>query len=142
MNRKIDYIVYSDGGARGNPGKAAYGFIIYSDDHQTIHSEGKFIGIATNNFAEYTGVLKALEYLSKNIRSKCANVHFYLDSKLVVEQLNGNYKIKNETLKNLFQQTKLYELKLDAKINYFHVPREQNKEADRLVNNALDREEQ
>ena len=141
MNQKIDYIVYSDGGSRGNPGPAAYGFLVYDKNKKKIYQEGKVIGTATNNQAEYTGVLKALEYFNtKNTSYQNANIQFFLDSRLVVEQLSGNFKIKNDSLKKLFLQIKELTQKLEASIQYTHIRREFNKQADKLVNLALDQE--
>lgn len=139
MNPKCEYIVYSDGGARGNPGPAAYAFLIYDKNMKKIYQEGKTIGVATNNQAEYTGVLKALEYFNaKNTNYQDANIQFFLDSSLVVEQLSGNFKIKNNNLKKLFLRILELSQKLGATINYAHVKREFNKQADQLVNLTLD----
>lgn len=139
MNSQIDYIVYSDGGARGNPGPAAYGFVVYDKNKKKIYQEGKIIGTATNNQAEYTGVLKALEYFNtKNTSYQNANIQFFLDSSLVVEQLSGNFKIKNEDLKKLFLRILELTQKLGVSTQYSHVKREFNKQADTLVNIALD----
>lgn len=135
MNDKL--IIFCDGGSRGNPGEAAYGFVAYDKSKNIIHEEGKKLGIQTNNFAEYTAVIRALEWFLKNTRSE-KQIDFFLDSKLVVEQLSGNWKIKSENIRALFIKVKNLERLLSAKISYTHVRREKNTEADRMVNFALD----
>lgn len=126
--------VYCDGGARGNPGPAAYGFVVKIEG-QTIKREGKTIGIATNNFAEYTAVIAALKWLAQDHKGE--DLNFFLDSKLVVLQLSGLYKIKSTRLRNLIFEIKAQENQF-GQIRYNYIPREKNKEADKLVNLALD----
>lgn len=123
-----------DGGSRGNPGRAAYGFVIKKDG-ATVKEGYGYIGIATNNYAEYTALIEAYKWLSKNAPSEY--LEFNLDSLLVVSQLTGLYKVKNEDIKNLVFKVKELEGKF-KKISYKHIPREQNIEADALVNMALD----
>lgn len=130
-------IVYTDGASRGNPGPASYGFTITDENGKLLYEEGRFIGITTNNVAEYTGVLEALRYIQKNYGLKTLNIELYADSKLVVEQLSGRYKIKSPHLKPLIEQIKLLKLELGGAV-HGHVPREKNTEADRLANQALD----
>ena len=127
--------VYCDGGARGNPGPAAWGFVIRQGG-LNIKVDCGYIGIATNNFAEYTALVEALSYLRKNFKGKSAKV--YLDSKLAVSQLSGEYKIKNLTIAKLVREVREIEKGL-GDIVYNHIPRERNKEADRLVNIALNK---
>lgn len=136
--------IFCDGGARGNPGPAAIGFLIKNEKGKILHQEGKFIGRATNNVAEYRAVLAALIWLIRNKNRLVSqypsiSVSFYLDSKLVVSQLNGLYKIKNANLRNLIIEVRVKEGELGAKIDYSYLSREKNKEADALVNEALDR---
>lgn len=126
--------VYTDGGARGNPGPAAYAFVVFENDTK-IFQEGKYIGETTNNVAEYTGVVKALEFLTTQIDVK--EIDIFLDSLLVKEQLTGNYKIKHEDMKSFATQIKALEKNFHH-ITYTHIPREKNKEADALVNSTLD----
>lgn len=137
--------IYADGGARGNPGPAAIGFSIIQDGKE-IFAKGQFIGRATNNQTEYKAVLAALMWLEKN-KSYFAGplqlIKVFLDSKLVVNQLNGLYKIKNAGLRNLIVKVRNVEGSLASKgltqkIIYHHIPREQNKRADELLNQALD----
>lgn len=128
--------VYTDGGARGNPGPAAIGVVMYDDKRNKIAEFGKGIGETTNNVAEYTGVIEALHHI-KTLSAQ--EVHFYLDSVLVVNQLNGIFKIKDAKLRELFMKIKILENELGSVITYTSVPREQNRRADFLVNRALDR---
>lgn len=126
--------IFCDGGARGNPGPAAYGFVVKQDD-KLVHRQGGYIGNATNNFAEYTAVIKALEWLAGTFSGQ--NLSFYLDSQLAASQLSGTYKVKNANIR--LQVLKVRELETSfGQITYKHIPRSQNKEADMLVNQALD----
>ena len=127
--------IHCDGGARGNPGPAGIGFVVKNND-EILYKYSLFIGRATNNVAEYTAVLKAMEWL-KNYEVG-GEVIFYLDSLLVVKQLGGYYKIKNLALKNLAIKIKNIQNKITAKIKFVHIPREKNAQADRLANMAMD----
>ncbi|OGH15872.1 MAG: hypothetical protein A3C30_03530 [Candidatus Levybacteria bacterium RIFCSPHIGHO2_02_FULL_40_18] len=138
MENSKTFMIYADGGARGNPGPAAYGFVIYDEQGSKVYEEGSAMGNATNNVAEYSAVVAALKYLVSSIQYPVSSIKFILDSKLVTEQLSGNWKIKNENLRNLYFTIKELEQKIGAKFIYSAVPREQNQEADRLVNAALD----
>lgn len=127
--------VFCDGGSRGNPGHAAFAYQV--KENNKIAKEGSgYIGIATNNIAEYTAVVKALSWLKENYKGQ--DIHFYLDSNLVVSQLNGFYKVKNAAIRNLIVEIHGLETSF-AKVMYNHVPREENKEADKLVNLILDK---
>lgn len=130
-------IVNTDGGARGNPGPAAIGVVI-SDGTKIIKEYGKTIGTATNNIAEYQAVVSALETLAKDLKDpKQTDILIRADSELIVKQLKGEYKVKEPNLAKEF--LKVHNLKHNFKsVSYLHVFREQNKEADRLVNEALD----
>lgn len=134
-NRHI-ITIYTDGGSRGNPGEAAYGFVVCQDGKE-LYKEGKRLGINTNNFAEYSAVIHALKHITRS-RQHVASIIFFLDSKLVVEQLTGHWKIKSESIRSLYHTVKTFELSLGIPITYKHIPREKNKEADRMVNLALD----
>jgi len=128
------FTIHSDGGARGNPGPAAIGAILVSSDGNCIEIISKTIGKKTNNQAEYEAIIAALE-LAKNL--KADELDCYLDSELVVKQINHQYKVKNKELAPLF--LKVHNLCLQfKKIKFHHVPREKNKAADKLVNEALD----
>mgnify|MGYP001566602421 FL=1 len=135
------YIVYTDGGARGNPGPAAIGVVIKTPAE--IKKYGEYIGQATNNDAEYQAVIFALKKLKQLIgkeRAKTeAEVEVHLDSELLERQLNGEYKIKDKNLQQLFLE--VWNLRQDFKSVLFkHIPREDNRGADKLVNQALDKE--
>jgi ribonuclease HI len=133
--------VFCDGGARGNPGPAAIGFMIKDSQGKILVQKGEYIGKTTNNVAEYTAVIKALEWLKQQshsvTQSLSHSVTFYLDSKLVVNQLNGLFKIKNRRLQNLVITIKKLERELSLPLIYRHISREKNYLADRLVNKAL-----
>jgi ribonuclease H / adenosylcobalamin/alpha-ribazole phosphatase len=128
-------VIYTDGGARGNPGPAGAGVVIQHDGTST--EVKKYLGpIQTNNWAEYEAVVIALEK-AKELGLSGSDIEFRLDSKLVVEQLMGNWKIKEPSLKP--QVAKVRALLPDfGRITFTYVPRAENKEADRLVNEALD----
>ena len=127
------YKIYCDGASRSNPGEASIGVSIQNDE-QEVDTIAKKIGVATNNVAEYEGLRTALDYCDKN---NLKSVQIYLDSLLVVQQVNGKYKVKSKNLKDLYNQcTDLIE-KIDN-LEIHHVPREQNKRADELANIALD----
>jgi ribonuclease HI len=128
------FIIHSDGGARGNPGPAAIGATIVSVDGGRSENISKTIGHATNNQAEYEAIIAALE-AAKNLGAE--ELDCYLDSELVVKQINHEYKVKNKDLAPLFLRVHNLSLQF-KKIKFHHVRREQNKEADRLVNEALD----
>ncbi len=133
-------IIFTDGGARGNPGPAAIGIVIQDASGRTIKSYGEAIGETTNNEAEYRAVLSALQKVKalfgkEKIRKLVLEVN--LDSELVVKQLNGQYKIEEERLFPFF--IKIWNLRVElGNLVFRHVPREKNREADRLVNEALD----
>lgn len=130
-------IIYTDGASRGNPGQASYGFTISDEHGKLLHKEGKYIGVTTNNVAEYTGVLKALQYVKDKYQDERLEIELYADSKLLVEQLSGRYKIKSAHLKPIADQIKMLRLELGGAI-HSHVPRFKNTEADKLANLALD----
>lgn len=127
------YTIYSDGGARGNPGPAAIGVVISNQD-EIVATISKYIGETTNNQAEYQAIIAGLE---KVLELRGEEIECFLDSELVVKQLRHEYKVKNKDLATLF--VKAYNLSLQfKKINFNHVAREENKAADKLVNQALD----
>lgn len=128
-------IIHTDGGSRGNPGPAAYGFVV-RDKGQIVKESCGYIGVATNNFAEYTAVVEAMKFLEGS--HKGAKLEFFLDSQLVVSQLNGIYKVKNATIRDIIIEIRQLESQFKG-VSYSHISREQNKDADRLVNVALDK---
>lgn len=136
---KKDFIIQTDGGARGNPGPAAIGILVKDDEGNELFKKGEKIGKATNNVAEYLAVVKALEWLKENISKELlGNIIFYLDSSLVVNQLNGVFKIKEAHLGEQVLKIRILEREIGGNIFYKHIPREKNKIADSLVNSALD----
>jgi ribonuclease HI len=129
-----DVVVHTDGGSRGNPGPAAIGAVICDREGRVLAEIAEALGVATNNVAEYTAVLRALERAHE---LGARRVDLKADSKLLVEQLNGRWKIKNPTLRVLHEKVREAAKRFDA-VTYTHVRRERNVEADALVNVALD----
>lgn len=126
--------VFTDGGARGNPGIAGYGVWIINEAGEKIYEESRFLGIKTNNEAEYMGLIGALMWIKENINDE--EVEINSDSQLLVRQMKGLYKIKSPNLKELW--VKARELAENKKITYKEIPREVNKKADALANLAMD----
>lgn len=167
----MKFIIYTDGASRGNPGPASYGYAIYSEEGIELFKEGSYLGINTNNFAEYSAVINALSRVREkqadllaapndailSDRNKAISeiipnkdekkiktdnlvnieIHIYADSQLVVEQLSGRYKIKSPNLFPLIQEIRKLE-QFFTKVTYTHIPREKNKVADQMANEALD----
>ncbi len=131
--RKI--IIYTDGGARNNPGPAGAGVLII-DGKKKIELK-KFLGDQTNNWAEYEAIALALAEAKKHKLEKC-EIEVRADSLLVVEQLSGNWKIKEPALKTKHEKINAMIIAHFPNIHFVHVPREENTEADRLVNEAID----
>ncbi len=127
-------IAWTDGASRGNPGLAAIGYVIQSEDGNQRVQNGRAIGTATNNVAEYTACIEALEYM-RGLRA--TEIELRADSELLVKQLNGAYKVRNSGLIPLFRRVKTLLESFDS-WKVIHVPREQNREADRQANLALD----
>ncbi len=154
--------IYTDGGARGNPGPAAIGVVIKDETNGALHRISRKIGEATNNVAEYEAVIAALEWLVENKSKKDLTIRifddspalnnnqkkerkedefqfiFFIDSALIVNQLNGIFKVKNGNLRNYVLKARQLEQEIGHKIIYTNIPREQNSEADIEVNKALD----
>ena len=131
--------IYCDGGARGNPGPAAAAFVALRDGETMLYKKAEYLGIKTNNEAEYSAVILALKWLAENpIYAGSDSVRFYLDSELVTKQLSGNFKIKSKNLAKLFLVVKSLEKKLSVSTKYNHIPRVKNKLSDYLVNKTLD----
>jgi ribonuclease HI len=125
---------YIDGGARGNPGPAGYGvFIVDAADTPLAQLHGP-LGTATNNVAEYNGLLAALRWALEHGHPR---VHVKADSQLLVEQMKGNYRVKNAGLQPLYAEAVRLASGI-GKVTFEHIPREQNKEADRLSNLGMD----
>ena len=125
---------YFDGGARSNPGPAGYGVYIVDDQGTVLAELHGSLGIATNNVAEYRGLLAALQWAVDN---NVTRITIKGDSLLIVEQMRGNYKVKNEGLKPLHLQARMLVMQV-GDVSFAHVPRELNQEADRLSNIGMD----
>lgn len=127
-------IIFTDGGSRGNPGEAAIGVVVGNNEYK------ERIGVKTNNEAEYLALMFALKKAKQILgkaKAKRTILEVRMDSELVVKQMNGEYKISEETLQKFFME--IWNLRLDFRnVEFFHVRREDNKRADRLVNEALD----
>lgn len=136
MNRSQHYIVHSDGGSRGNPGPSAAAYIIRGGDGKVLAKGGEYIGISTNNHAEYTAVLLAIKELHGLVGGQISAI-FHIDSQLVVSQLNGVYKVRNRNLWPIHQEITSIAESMDA-VTFTHIPRELNSEADQMVNTILD----
>lgn len=132
--------VFTDGGARGNPGPSAIGVYIEDAKKKKIAGFGEEIGIATNNVAEYKAVIKALDWIIENKKNftQNAKVYFFMDSKLIYSQIVGLFKVKNSALRDLLFLVRDREAQISLSIYYKNIPREQNVKADALVNEALD----
>lgn len=134
------FTLYADGGSRGNPGPAGSGAIIRDEAGATVVTVSEFLGTATNNVAEYTAVLRGLESLRDALgaRAAQAEVEVYMDSMLVVRQMSGEWKLKNEGLKPL--ATRVHSAAASFKrVTFAHIYRDKNADADRLANEAMDR---
>lgn len=132
--------IFTDGGSLNNPGEAASAFLIYSGDH-LIYKEGKRIGIASNNVAEYTALINALtkvkELQNDPSMKKFDLINVFADSQLMVNQVNGLYKVKHADMRDKIMQIRILETAINIPIAYTHVLREKNAEADALVKEAL-----
>lgn len=132
--------IFTDGGSRGNPGPAAYGFSITTDDGKEIAGVGKYIGTDTNNVAEYSAVVEALQWVigHRGSLGEISGINFFMDSELVCRQLNREYKVKHPIMQGLFYRVQKNIETLGLPVTFTHVRREKNKRADALVNMALD----
>ncbi len=126
--------LYTDGGARGNPGPAAYAYVIEDDDGAVLAQHGETIGVATNNVAEYRGLIAGL---AKAVELGVGRLEVVSDSELMVKQMRGEYRVKNAALQRL-QQEAARNARAVGAVAYTHVRRAENELADRLVNEALD----
>jgi ribonuclease HI len=129
------YIAHVDGASRGNPGPASYAVIIEGPDGQNVLAMGKYLGRETNNVAEYYALITALDYATSH---KLSRLRVLSDSELLVRQMQGRYKVKSADLRPLYERA----LAMSRTLDYFaveHIPREKNREADQLANEALDR---
>lgn len=132
----LTVVAYSDGASRGNPGPASFGAVVYDEAGADLRHISQALGLATNNQAEYRGAIAALEAA---LDLGASAVELRMDSELIVRQLEGRYKVRNPKLRPLYEQL----LELRGRFQRFavrHVPRGENRVADRLANEALDRE--
>jgi len=137
--------IYTDGGSKGNPGQASIGMIFYLDN-KTIFQHKEKIGVATNNDAEYTALIKALEILNPKSQNpnkllianlqNIKKIQFFSDSKLMVNQVNGLFKVKNGKIKEYILKIRTLEQEINLPISYHFIPREKNTIADSLVNSV------
>jgi ribonuclease HI len=127
--------LFTDGGSRGNPGPAAYGFVLEAEDGTTLDARGEAIGVATNNVAEYSALVAGLQ---RAIEVGIDELEVVSDSELLVKQMRGEYRVKNRALQDLFLDASQLARKL-GRVSYTAVRREHNELADSLVNEALDR---
>lgn len=136
----MKFIIYTDGGSRGNPGPAAIGVVVCNEKGEPIKKYSQAIGETTNNEAEYQAVIFALKKakaLYRKDKMAQSEIEIQIDSELVVKQLNHEYKIEEPNIQKLF--LKVWNLMLDfGDVKFVSIPREENKEADRLVNQVLD----
>jgi ribonuclease HI len=128
--------LFTDGGSRGNPGPAAYGYVLEADDGTVLDARGEAIGRATNNVAEYSGLVAGME---KAVELGVRELEVVSDSELLVKQMRGEYRVKNAALRELWEQATDLEPQF-GRVRYTAVRREHNELADRLVNDALDAE--
>jgi len=143
---KKSLLVHTDGGARGNPGPAAIGVYITDEVGRELIKFGKTIGKMTNNQAEYRAIIEALEWIKNNLKfdlpardqNRGLDIKIFLDSLLVVNQLNGLFKIKKKHLRDLIIQVRQREQETGGNVSYQFINRDKNKMADFLVNQALD----
>jgi ribonuclease HI len=131
----VKAILYTDGGARGNPGPAAYAFVLETEDGTVLDARGEAIGVATNNVAEYRALVAGLE---RAVEAGVTRLEVVSDSELVVRQMRGEYRVKNRALQDLSLRASRLAREV-GEVSYRAVRREHNELADRLVNQALDR---
>ncbi|MBN2514784.1 MAG: ribonuclease HI family protein [Deltaproteobacteria bacterium] len=128
------FVLYTDGASRGNPGNGGVGVALYDADGNIHATAKKFLGTCTNNEAEYKALILGLE---ESLKRKCRRLSIFLDSELLVRQINGVYKVKNKNLQSLMQKVRKLLSFLDE-YTVEHVERSKNKVADRLANDAID----
>ncbi|MBU4536686.1 ribonuclease HI family protein [Patescibacteria group bacterium] len=134
------YKIFTDGGSRGNPGIAGAGAVIFDEEENELKTVSKYLGKTTNNWAEYEAVILGLELARKFFGEKTSEIKFEIkmDSQLVQRQLKGEYRVKEETLKEQFLRVHNLIVKYFPNIKFTHIPRAENKRADELANIAMD----
>ncbi len=132
-------IIHTDGGSRGNPGPAASAFIVHSFKNEVLHEESKYLGVTTNNIAEYSALRMAMDWVKNSYQElEISKIEILMDSELVVKQMRGEYKIKDVNLQAIAQDIKRIQLELQLDVSFIHVRRAENAHADLLVNECLD----
>jgi len=126
--------LYTDGASRGNPGSGGAGAVLYDEKGTIVSTAKDFLGVCTNNTAEYKALILGLE---ESLRNGCRSLHIFMDSELLVRQINGSYRVKNEHLKILMKEVRRL-LSFFDEYTVEHVERNKNKVADRLANEAID----
>ena len=142
LSMKKHYMLHTDGGARGNPGPAGAGALLYDENGTTVKESSKYLGEKTNNYAEYAAVVLGLEMVAKHFgKNQCKHIALTvrMDSELVCKQLTGEYQVKEETLFPLFIRIHNAQVAVFPEVTFEHVPRAENKHADALANVAMDR---
>jgi len=127
-------LLWTDGGARGNPGPAAFAYVLETEDGTVLDARGEAIGVATNNVAEYSALVAGL---ARAVEAGVHELEVRSDSELMVKQMRGEYRVKNRDLQSLFLDASRAARAI-GQVTYMHVRREHNELADRLVNEALD----
>ncbi len=138
---KKHYILHTDGGARGNPGPAGAGAVLYDEKGGTVKETYKYLGEKTNNFAEYAAVVLGLEMVAKHFgKNQCKDISLTvrMDSELVCRQLSGVYQVKEESLFGEYMKIHNLQVAVFPEVTFEHVPRAENKRADALANEAMD----
>ncbi len=130
--------VYTDGASRGNPGKAALGAVAYDEDGKVLFELSEYLGIETNNYAEYKAAIEAFRKL-KDLGKSRESIELLADSKLLIEQIKGNWKVKHPNIKPLFAELKNL-VSGFKEVSFRHIARDKNKKADALANRALDKQ--
>lgn len=133
----MDISIYTDGGARGNPGPAGAGAVVYQGKEEVV-LVSEFLGFQTNNWAEYEALIRALEAARQTLGSPLSHVQVYLDSELIVKQLSGEYRVKDPALKKQYARVIGIVEESFPEVSFTHVRREKNTRADELANQAMD----
>jgi ribonuclease HI len=129
---------YTDGASRNNPGEAGIGIVLKNENGVIIGTEKKYLGITTNNVAEYSALIRCIEIVSTSGTLQCSSLVVHTDSELMARQINGQYKVKDAQLKVLYQRAKTLAAQANFSFVIKHISRSLNKEADELANEAID----
>jgi ribonuclease HI len=134
----MEIIVQTDGGARGNPGPAGTGVVVKTVDGEVLHTAATFLGTKTNNEAEYTALLSSLTWLKTHLPADTTQITYQLDSKLVIEQIQKHWKIKEPRLQEFATECWALLKQLNCPVTFQYIPRALNAVADQLANDAMD----